>query len=288
METREAPLKQEQKSNQENLIIDFSASSIASDNHPDRNEDTHFFDSEIGIFGIFDGMGGEKNGQWSAQACCQIIGDYLKYQSQLNSENGYEILTNARNLANRAVYSENKGEGGTTATFGFFSKTKEGVNQINLLHVGDSRVYLFHEGKLIQLTEDDSSLKNFDEDVRKIIQSRLDNATNRIELSNLEYNEFRKRSEIIGCIGTDKDINTDIITEPVTLGDLVIFTTDGIHDNLTTTEISQIISENIKNPDLISEKLTSASLARSREGVFRSKPDDMTALVVTFKKDNKQ
>ena len=284
MEIQESKPKNEQILNPEKPEIYFSSSSIASDIHPDRNEDTFFSESSKGIFGIFDGMGGEKNGQWSSYTTCQIIKEYLNNQSEISSKNAHEILSNARNIANSAIYKENNGEGGTTATFGFFSKTNEGSNQINILHVGDSRAYLFHEGKLNRLTEDDNNLKNFDEDIRNEVQPHLDNATNRNDLTELEYNVFKKRHLITGCVGTKTDIVSDLITETVSPNDLVILLTDGVHDNLTTNEITQIITQNLNNPNLISEKLTQEAQIRSREAAFRSKPDDMTALVTFFSK----
>lgn len=284
MEGREIPPNQEPDSSQERLKINCNASTIASDVHSERNEDDYFFDPDKGTFGIFDGMGGEQNGQWCAQTSCQIIKEFLKDQNHLYPRDAKEILKNARNLANSAVYREDKIQG-STAIFGFLCETNDDGNQIVLVNVGDSRAYLFRDGELTQLTTDDNIIKVFSENERKKVQSLLDNVSSRNELTEEEFGIFGNREKITDCIGTKTVAGSKIITQPVTQNDLIIFATDGVHDNLTATEIYQIISQNFRNPELISQKLTNAALVRSREKVFRSKPDDMTTLVVAFKKE---
>lgn len=283
METREVPsLTQEYSSNNEKLNVHCFVSSIASDQHPDINQDAHFFDSDKGIFGIFDGVGGEKNGQYSAQTSSQIIGDLLNSNNHPFPRDVRELLKNACNLANNTVYNQNQDQdGGTTATFGLLCEIIDDTSQIALAHVGDSRAYLYRMRELSRLTTDDN-LSKFED---KNIQNELDNAVNQDDLSQQASVFFETRYKITNSIGSDTKIIPKIIIKTVLPNDLVIMTTDGIHDNLTTSEISQIISQNSQNPELIPQSLTNAALLRSRENVFRSKPDDMTALVVTFKKE---
>lgn len=282
MEVKENSSTRESDSIAENLKLKCYADTVASEVHPQRNEDDYFLDSDKGIFGIFDGMGGENNGQLNAQISRQIIEDLLKNQNHPLARDAREILKNACNLANQAVCNES--QGGTTATFGLLCETNDDISQIALAHVGDSRAYLYRDGKLSKLTCDD----NLSKDATRGVQEELDNVVNQDDLSEQAKNLFPTRNQITNCIGIGASIYPKIIIQTVMLGDILILTTDGIHDNLTTAEISQIISQNSQNPELISPKLTGAALTRSREDVFRSKPDDMTALVVTFKKENKQ
>lgn len=287
MEGREISLNQEQAPNQEKLKVDCYASTIASRNHPDHNEDAYFFDSSKGIFGIFDGMGGMQDGQWSAETSNKIIRDSLEKNHHPYPLNANRILTSACKGANEEVFKEKRGNGGTTATFGFLCETTDGVSQVALAHVGDSRAYLFRDGKLSKLTIDDNGLRYSAFANGQEIQSKLDNIVSTSEMTDQEQVLFRRRNEINNFIGIDADINPKIIIQSVLPKDILILTTDGIHDNLTTTEISEIISQNSKNPSSITEKLTQKALERSREGVVRSKSDDMSAEVVVFsKKEN--
>lgn len=283
MENRENPSSQEKDPSQERLKVDCYVSTRASEYHPDSNEDTHFLDPKKGIFGVLDGMGGMQDGQWCSQTSRQIIEGYLLSHSRPYSRDAKEILTNAINLASSAVYRQNEGKGGTTATLGLLCQTNDGVEQIAIANVGDSRAYLFHEGQLTRLTVDDSMSKYADPSV----QNELDSANREDGLSIQAKNLFRSRNQISNFVGASTEISSKIVIQTVTPGDILILTTDGVHDNLTTTEISQIISQNTQNPELISQKLTNAALSRSREKVLRSKPDDMTALVTVISKDEK-
>ena len=62
-------------------------------------------------------------------------------------------------------------------------------------------------------------------------------------------------------------------------GDRFLLLSDGVSDNLTDTEIASILKDHI-NPDEAADTLVSAAKTRSKEKRPRSKPDDMTALVV--------
>lgn len=271
----------EESPNQEKLKVDCFVSTIACERHPDRNEDDSFFDANKGIFGVFDGMGGMSDGQWCAQTSRQIIQENLSNNHHLLPRDVSEVLINASKKANEKVFYHYEGIGGSTATFGLLCEASDGVNQIFLSHTGDSRAYLFRDDKLIILTIDDNNSKYSSKDV----QNELDNVTNESDLSQQAFKLFQTRNLISNFVGMGRDVSPKIIIKTILPDDLLVLTTDGVHDNLTTTEIHQIISQNSKKQDLISKKLTEAALLRSREGVLRSKPDDMTALVAVFSKD---
>ena len=58
----------------------------------------------------------------------------------------------------------------------------------------------------------------------------------------------------------------------------MLLTSDGVHDNLTTWEISDIVAAT-KLEDL-SNTLVDAAIERSVSGKGRAKPDDVTAVVL--------
>ena len=67
----------------------------------------------------------------------------------------------------------------------------------------------------------------------------------------------------------------------------LLFTSDGIHDNLTTSEIKEIVFFNkIKSSFDISQALIKAAAIRVLEKTFRSKPDDKTAMVIKIVEDS--
>ena len=83
---------------------------------------------------------------------------------------------------------------------------------------------------------------------------------------------FLYRNIVGACLdgGYDNYINVD--TRDVEPGDIILATTDGIHDNLTRREIAEWTT--VKD-------LLAAALARSRDTDHpRAKPDDMTAVML--------
>jgi serine/threonine protein phosphatase PrpC len=78
---------------------------------------------------------------------------------------------------------------------------------VHMLHVGDSRIYRFRDGKLLQLSHDHSTNIN----------------------SSSQY--------LIRALGMDVKLDVDYKTLSVDVGDLYLLTTDGVHDLLTEFEI---------------------------------------------------
>ena len=65
----------------------------------------------------------------------------------------------------------------------------------------------------------------------------------------------------------------------VRVGDKLIVTSDGIHDNLTDTEISKVLAQSPDNQKAV-ENLTESARKRSRDtNHLRFKPDDMSAVI---------
>jgi protein phosphatase len=93
---------------------------------------------------------------------------------------------------------------------------------------------------------------------------------------------FRLRGGITQALGgpIQPIIHTDQIS--ISPGDRVLLCTDGIHDNLTDVEIAEILRSEARTT--IARLLVERSIERShqdRHATIRSKPDDMSAIVMT-------
>ncbi len=113
----------------------------------------------FGIFVVADGMGGYQKGDIASNLAARTAGAYmvrhvyLPYLTEDHSASQLpltEALQNAVHLANDAVVQQTP-EGGTTLTMAVIMG-----RQAYLAHVGDSRAYLYHQGKLQQITQDHS------------------------------------------------------------------------------------------------------------------------------------
>ena len=135
-----------------------------------RNEDALFCmqtvlsaESEIAPFGIFaiaDGLGGHEDGQIASEVTIRAVVSYLLQTVYVPLAGGEgqnagnvplnESLTQAIELANRAVRHNTHGGGSTLTAAILFERTAY------IVHLGDSRAYLIHEGTVSQLTHDHS------------------------------------------------------------------------------------------------------------------------------------
>ena len=128
------------------------------------NEDNLGYDQRLGIFVVCDGMGGHAAGEVASQIAVDTILAYFREHAPKVEDNaflddapvGARLLAEAVKKANDAIleYAEehkNTSGMGTTLVAARFS---DGV--FSIANVGDSRIYLFREGQLLQLTEDHS------------------------------------------------------------------------------------------------------------------------------------
>lgn len=264
-------------------VFQMAGSTQASERHSQRNEDNFFTDSSKKIFGVFDGMGGEFGGQEASSTCNQKIRQQLQI-SQFNTfASARSALLNAFNIANQSILkleSRYRVTIGSTGTFGVIYQSDAGSYQAMIAHAGDSRAYLFRHGVLTRLTQDHNNINSKYGRKSKTIQDKFDNITRPDSLSRKEKALFDDRNRIYKYFG-HRWAKPEIIVSDIKPDDILLLSTDGIHDNLTTSEISQVLSRNSKRDPLhISQELINQSVFRSRDGSFRSKPDDMTALVI--------
>lgn len=61
------------------------------------------------------------------------------------------------------------------------------------------------------------------------------------------------------------------------VGDKIILTSDGVHDNLIKDEIEKVLNGGQSN---LAEELVQRAKTRSKENHIRAKPDDISAIVV--------
>lgn len=263
--------------------FDISVQNIPSDQHPYDNQD--FFFKNSTSFGVFDGIGGLSRGREAAMISANSVSSELEHLNT-NSSRGDVILSfsNGFNVAQRILLDIQQKENvqmGATGTYGFICQ-ESGRYFLEIGHVGDSRAYLFRDNILYTLTQDHNIIHdNFgNTDKSHQIQEYLDNYNGRLSLPPELVVFFNRRNEITRDFGS-KTSFVDISTHEISKGDILLFCTDGVSDNLTKIEIQSIITKNKnKGSNEITKNLILESYSRSRENTPRSKPDDMTALTV--------
>ncbi len=285
--------------------------SIPNPEHPRTNEDAFFVDQRGGLAMVLDGMGGLSNGDRASQTAREVLVKNLALvpgkdeDLQTVKDRMKQVLVEASDKVRQDVP-----RGGTTATVVKFLNTPDGQIRAVIGHVGDSRAYLvrLREGRFDQLTEDDNTLTASitSPEERRRIQRQLDNVEKSQDIATPEeYGYFGKRNIINQYLGK-KGIAPHIYDIAVTDGDIILLTTDGVHDNMTFDELRQAaVSNNV-------EELVNAVVDHSKWRVtgeeekhrlsdqpvlqrikakvewrlkgepkhFRAKPDDITAVAI--------
>jgi serine/threonine protein phosphatase PrpC len=268
--------------------VEVGASSLANENHPERNEDAILVDREHLLFGIFDGVGGRQAGEVASNAAREFVAKRAgEIPPAINPEDAARLLAQILTDANKEIFlMSQKPEYvgmGTTAILLKLLPSGEEIKAA-VAYVGDSRLYrLSPEGKLEQITLDDGPVRDQFHDERRAreAQKKLSNVSNYRDLNFQELGLFSYRNRISQCLG-QMEISPHFQVLAVKTGDVFILTSDGVHDNLTDKEIEAICNSSSESREA-AIRLTANSLARSREGEernIRAHPDDMSAIVV--------
>ena len=188
----------------------------------------------MGIFVVCDGMGGHAAGEVASQIAVDTILTYFRERAPKVEDNallddapvGARLLAEAVKKANDAIldYAEAHknmtGMGTTLVAARFF----DGV--CSIANVGDSRIYLFREGQLLQLTEDHSLVM---EQVRRGM------------LTLEEAKQSSVQNVITRALGTEEGTLPDLGEFPAQDGDIVLLTTDGVLRHVTDQDMSAIL-----------------------------------------------
>ena len=163
---------------------------------------------------VCDGMGGAKGGREASQGACNVIENFFQEQyAQCGAGQEEPFLKKALLYANRFVFQKAAHEEalagmGTTAVCALVRS-----GQIYLCHAGDSRAYLFRDGKLVQLTHDHS-----------YVQELVDCGTITVE----EAEHHPQKNIITRALGVDYRLEPEYTHAALHGGDLLLLCSDGL------------------------------------------------------------
>lgn len=209
----------------------------------EANEDSFFCDPERAFAFVADGMGGHKGGATASQVAKQIISTYLADYEKKGRLSRSSIIGAVRE-ANTRVFelseaNEELSGMGTTVSLLALSGSTALIAQ-----VGDSRVYLYRDGTLRQVTVDHSWVQ---EQVRaKIITEE-------------QAREDPRRHWILRALGQENEVEVDIFHVKLRVNDVFVLCSDGLHDMVPDAEIAEIVSGSELRPDQLCEDLVHAA-----------------------------
>jgi PPM family protein phosphatase len=216
----------------------------------DGNQDSVYAGPRL--LAVADGMGGMAAGDVASNI---VIGALAALDEDVPRDALVDALRSAVTAANQqlreAVEANPRLEGmGTTLTAILFSGSKLG-----LVHVGDSRAYLLRDGKLTQLTKDDT-----------YVQMLVDEG----RISEEEANTHPQRSLLTRALD-GRDVEPEYSVRQVLAGDRYLICSDGLSGVVSAETISDTLRE-YADPHQCVERLVQLAL---RGGG----PDNITVIV---------
>lgn len=171
-----------------------------------ENEDAKF--ARAPVFVVADGMGGAQAGEVASRIAVEAFEPSLP-----DGGNPEELLASRAREANRQIHKISREQReragmGTTLTAAYL-----GDHELSIAHVGDSRAYLFRDGKLRRLTQD---------------HSLVDELVRRGKLTAEQAAEHPQRSIITRALGPEEEVEVDTWTYPLRPGDVVLLCSDGL------------------------------------------------------------
>lgn len=197
----------------------------------ERNEDALAVFPECRLMVLADGMGGHNGGDVAAAMAVESVLEQIAAEEQPagDAEDLAKMLNHAVQIANVAIHERAQTEPGlfgmgTTLIVAAFL-----ADELVCVHVGDSRLYLFRNGALTQLSKDHT-----------VAQEQIDSGMVHPDVARI----FGFRGLLSRALGIEPSVDVDIITQSVTAEDRYLLCSDGLTDMLTDDEIARVFSEN--------------------------------------------
>ena len=241
----------------------------------EHNEDSMLIDLEAGVFVVADGMGGHAAGEVASALAVEavhatLVGardpDETRLVREHETDDPADILRERLRYAmNQAsirirreseLRAETKGMGTTLVVL-----VIDG-DQAHLAHVGDSRAYLFRDGRLVRLTRDHT-----------VVQQEVDMGHVTPEMArHAAYKHILTQS-----VGYHGPVEPDTTTRWVEPGDVFVLCSDGMTDPMDDEVIRKIIAD---TPiDLLANVLVDEAIKNGTE-------DNVTVVVVGVREDD--
>jgi serine/threonine protein phosphatase PrpC len=229
------------------------------------NEDCFVSAEDLRLFVVADGMGGHAAGEVAARVAVESIENFIRRSHETTdfswpygveptlSYEGNRLKT-AVNLANRRInrLAENHDDYlgmGTTVVCALLAD-----GQLVVAHVGDSRLYLYENGVLIQLTQDDSW------------------AATVLGGKDAQSGPLAIRHVLTNVLGARPDTQVHLLERKLRGEGTLLLCTDGLHGVVPAETLRDILASSQELPAVAQALITAALEHGSR--------DNITALVV--------
>ena len=239
------------------------------------NEDCFAVDEALCLCVVADGIGGQNAGEVASRIAVDAIVDFI---ADARSEHGRRretlhpfgtrtSLSDAGNFLRTAIHLANlqilEAAGTCAACAGMGTTIVAALavgDRLAVGHVGDSRLYLSVDGRLAQLTHDDSWMAD--------VLARDPG----VDAAALRHHPMR--NALTNVVGAHPRTDVHIVERTLTGGEVLLLSTDGVHGVLGERRLEQLLAEGL-DPAPAAAKVVRAALGSGSR-------DNCTAVVARY------
>ena len=211
------------------------------------NEDRVLVDDVRGIFMVVDGLGGHAAGETAAETAVEVIGNELRAARVIDEA----CIRKAITAANNEIYRLSEANASWRGMACVLTLAVASGDQFLIGHVGDSRLYLFWNGKLQKVTLDHSPVGEL-EDAGEITEDQA--------------MHHPRRNEVFRDVGSfphnaDDPRFIEIKQIPFHPDAALLICSDGLSDLVKAVEITRILERYDGDSQRIAQALVKAANA---------------------------
>jgi PPM family protein phosphatase len=220
-----------------------------------NNEDSYL--SSQPVAAVADGMGGHSAGEVASAIAIEELAalrDRGPWENETAATDDLKQAILRANLRIREMAARDRKLNGMGTTL---VALLEDGDMVHVANVGDSRGYLLRQGELSQVTVDHSLVQELVDDGR---------------LSPEDAERHPQRSVITRALGIDPEVEFDLFTYKLQVGDRLLLCSDGLSDVVEPAQIRKVL---LKVPSAQRATRELVSVANANGG-----PDNITVIVV--------
>jgi PPM family protein phosphatase len=218
-----------------------------SDTGRQRNANEDSFLASPPVFAVADGMGGAQAGEVASRLAAESFADVRRAEE---APEAYlrTIAKTANARIHRLAQTDSSRSGmGTTLTAALVED-----DEVGLAHVGDSRAYLFRDGRLKLLTSDHSLVEELRRSGR---------------LTDEQAEDHPQRSIITRALGPEAEVEVDTMTYRARPGDVYMLCSDGLTTMLRDERIEAVLDEAPSLDEAMERLVIEANDAGGRDNI---------------------
>lgn len=231
-------------------------SAVLSDTGRQRteNEDLVVHEEELGLYAVIDGVGGENAGEKAARIAADILIARMRRATGSIGQRLKEAIT----LANNEIFQQARANPAFEGMACVMTVAAVDGERLTLGQVGDSRLYMVHNGAIRKISRDHSLVGQLEE---------------MGQLSELDAMRHPRRHEIMRDVGSEqRELTDDHFVDVTELrfdrDAALLLCSDGLSDMITSEAMRAIVVASAGNPREAAHRLVeAANLAGGKDNV---------------------